>query len=392
MEPEFDAINHLVHPDDVGQLQALITGYLNQQVPKYEITFRMQHKAGHYLWLLSRTFAVRDDTGKLTRIVGVLTDITALKQTEEALKQSEERFELAMRGTNDGVWDWNLTTNTMYHSPRFKQMLGYEGDEVISLETSFVHVHPDDAPRLTTGLTAYLERKVPNYEHIIRVKHQQGHYLWIMTRALAVWNAEGKPVRMVGTYTDLTALKQTEEALRQAKEQAEVANRAKSIFLANMSHELRTPLNGILGYAQILRRDDHLTKEQTEGLHIIEKSGEYLLTLINDILDLAKVEAGKIEWSPTIVPLEEFLRGIEQLFQMRAAQKGLRFSYQPVAELPVAIRVDEKRLQQILINLLSNAIKFTEQGEVSLKVSYQAGILGFQVTDQGGGIAAADLD
>lgn len=159
-----------------------------------------------------------------------------------------------------------------------------------------------------------------------------------------------------------------------------------------MSHELRTPLNGILGYTQILSRNDNLTVAQQEGLHIIERSGDYLLALINDILDLAKVEAGKVELSPTIVSLEELLRGIELLFQMRAEPKGIQFSYQPLSELPMAIEADETRLRQILINLLGNAFKFTERGAVTLTVAYIEGELSFQVSDQGCGIAAADLD
>jgi signal transduction histidine kinase/ActR/RegA family two-component response regulator len=177
-----------------------------------------------------------------------------------------------------------------------------------------------------------------------------------------------------------------------AKGIAEVANHAKSTFLANMSHELRTPLNGILGYAQILSWDDNLTADQKEGLQIIEKSGDYLLTLINDILDLAKVEAGKVELFPKAVLLENFLQEIVQLFQLRAEEKGICFSYQPQSELPMVIEVDEKRLRQVLINLLGNAIKFTEQGKVTLTVSYQEDKLGFHIQDQGCGIAAADLE
>jgi len=159
-----------------------------------------------------------------------------------------------------------------------------------------------------------------------------------------------------------------EQKLKEAKMSAEAASYAKSSFLANMSHELRTPLNGILGYAQILARDNTLIPKQQEGINIIQRSGEYLLTLINDILDLSKIEAGKIELSLTDFHFAPFIQGITALFKMRAEQKAISFIYEPLSPLPVGIRADEKRMRQILINLLGNAIKFTSQGGVSLKV------------------------
>jgi signal transduction histidine kinase/DNA-binding NarL/FixJ family response regulator len=187
----------------------------------------------------------------------------------------------------------------------------------------------------------------------------------------------------------LTRQLQQAETARQA---AEVANQAKSVFLANMSHELRTPLNGILGYAQILNRDQSLTAKQRDGVGIIQRSGEYLLTLINDVLDLSKVEAGKLELYATAFNFGAFLQGITDLFQMRTQQKGISFHYEPLTSLPKSICADEKRLRQVLINLLGNAVKFTDQGEVVLKIGYQEDQIRFQVEDMGCGIAPADID
>jgi signal transduction histidine kinase/DNA-binding NarL/FixJ family response regulator len=207
-------------------------------------------------------------------------------------------------------------------------------------------------------------------------------------------------------YSDLAAVNTTLEAkvqertqelqeknthLQKAEATAQFANRAKSEFLANMSHELRTPLNGILGYAQILQRDKDLTSSQKDGLNIIYQCGDHLLNLINEVLDLSKIEARKMELCPTEFNFPDFLEGVGEICRIRAQQKGISLIYQPTTNLPQGVRADEKRLRQVLINLLGNAVKFTEVGKVTFKVGYHNYKIRFQVEDTGVGMAPEQL-
>ena len=287
---------------------------------------------------------------------------------EKYLKDSEERWQLALEGNNDGIWDWNCKTGEVFFSPRYKTMLGYCDEDLEPNVDSWMYlIHPDEFNQVMSIVENYWSGKSPHYISEHRLRCKDGSYKWILARGIALFK-DGAPTRMIGSHTDITDQKQVQIELTKAKEEADFANKAKSEFLANMSHELRTPLNGILGYVQIFQRDRNLTPKQIEGINVIKQCGNHLLNLIADILDLSKIEANKMELIENDFNFLDFLQGIVEICAVRSEQKGITFTFLPSANLPIGVYADDKRLRQILLNLLGNAIKFTSDGGVNFKV------------------------
>ncbi len=247
-----------------------------------------------------------------------------------------------------------------------------------------------------------LEPKGVSWRIVLEIVFSVAIVFLILLSIISIWSFSLKrevKKRTIELQDEISERKKIEVDLRKTKEEAEnayhqadSASRAKSQFLANMSHELRTPLNAILGYTQIFNRDPSLTTKQLEGIQIIQRSSEYLLTLINDILDITKAEADRTEIHPVEFNFTVFLKNVVDLFKMRAQQKGIAFIYEPLSILPTGLHADDKRLRQILINLLANAIKFTKRGGVTFKVSYDTGKIHFQIEDTGEGIAEEYID
>uniref|UniRef100_A0A0C1RKJ0 Circadian input-output histidine kinase CikA n=1 Tax=Tolypothrix bouteillei VB521301 TaxID=1479485 RepID=A0A0C1RKJ0_9CYAN len=330
------------------------------------------------------------------------------KRTLE-LQLSEERLKLALEGSGDGFWDWNLSTNEVYFSPKYFEMLGYDAREFPqNLSTWEQLVHPEDKVWVKEILQAHLKDCSVPYRFDYRLQTKSGEWKWIADYGkVVVWDENGKPLRMTGTHRDINERKQTEVELQRAKEAAEFANQAKSIFLANMSHELRTPLNVILGFAQVMSYDSSLTPEQQENLQIMHRSGEHLLSIINDVLDLSKIEAGRIILDESSFDLHALLYSLESMFRQRTEAKGLQLSLQIASDLPQFITTDANKLRQVLTNLLGNAVKFTPKGSVILtatrgakkgqnQVDNEKSIvfetLVFSVVDTGIGIASHELE
>lgn len=286
----------------------------------------------------------------------------------------------------------------VYANPKFESMFGYDSGELNEKPVAVINYAPDaqSAEQITNEIMYQLNKHGAATYEVHNVK-KDGTAFWCRANTSRFEHPEYGTV-YVAVHEDITVRKQAEEAIKQAKEaavnaaaQSAAANRAKSEFLANMSHELRTPLNGILGYAHILKQEKNLTSKQQNGLGIIQQCGDHLLTLINDILDLSKIEARKMEIHLNDFHLPTFLNNLAAIFRIRVQQKNISFSYEPLSPLPTFVRGDEQKLRQVLINILGNAVKFTDTGGVVFKVGYHEGKIRFQVEDTGIGIAPEKL-
>ncbi len=339
--------------------------------------------------------ASRDEIGRLAS--GLEEAKRILDGRQEALIESRERFALAVEGSRDGLWDWDLEGGRIYFSPQWKAQLGYGDQEIPHDFDEFEsRVHPEDLPQVEASLDRVFTGVSDQHEAEVRMRHRDGSWRWILARGRCVRDAEGRTVRLSGSHTDVTDRRRREEELQQARGEAEAATRAKSAFLATMSHELRTPMNAVIGFSELLQDGvaGELNEKQERYVGNIASSGRHLLELINDILDLSKVEAEKVELDLEEIDPVPVLRNLLEIVRSIAREKGLALELDLQGELPPIV-VDEGRLKQVLYNLLSNAIKFTEEGgrvELGARVVEKpdGSSLRIWVRDTGIGVAEED--
>ncbi len=339
-------------------------------------------------------------------------EVEERRRAEAGLRQSEERLQLATAAGNIGIWDWDVVNNILIWDQSMYTLYGIQREQFTGAFDAWSRMlHAEDRQYTEGEIQAALRGEREYAPEFRIVRPYDGKVRIIKALSKTYFNAEGVASRMVGSNIDITDRKQAEQELRRYKDHleeeveqrtaelvlarnaAETANLAKSTFLASMSHELRTPLNAILGFSSLMRRDQQLQEAQRKNLDIINRSGEHLLALINDVLEMAKIEAGRVQLEETQFDLGGMVRDVTDMMSLRAHEKGLQLLIDQASHFPRYIVGDEARLRQVLINLIGNAVKFTEVGGVTLRLGTRKNSIShlqIEVEDSGAGIAPAD--
>ena len=368
-----------LHPDDRKRCAQAWAAALRDG-SEYAIEVRHRRHDGVYRWFLTRAAPARDSAGQIVSWFGSTTEIHEFKLSEEARRESQRRLRFALESAAIGEWEVDLVTGKARTSREHDRCFGAEAPlENWSVEKFFSYVHPEERDEVRRKVRAAYEAQQDSHFEC-RVIWPDGSVHWLEAHSTTYLNADGKPSHVAGIVSDITARKTSEETLRQAY-------RHRDEFLANLSHEIRSPMAALMGYAELLsaRLKDPTDRDYVK---IIQNSGDHMLTLINDLLDLAKMEAGKLAIDRAPVALARLLNEVHTLLDRRAQEKGLRFTFRLDGSIPETILVDPTRLRQVLINLVGNAIKFTDRGQVEWVARFDAARarLEFEVADTGIGI------
>jgi PAS domain S-box-containing protein len=360
---------------------------------KYQLMVRADDGKDHDVTCYMANFPKAD--GSLGGSIGIFFDMTEQREMEQALLDSEARFRSIFNNAAAGVVVVDAQGKVLQANPAFCRFLGYSELEMLQIDHTMV-THPDDL-EASLRLYADVAKKRPKrFEHEKRYIRKDGGIVWGQINGTWVYDEHGKPLHAIVLVVDITEQKKAETEILKAKELAESSNRSKGEFLANMSHEIRTPMNGIIGITELVLGTE-LDEEQQECLEMVNQSAKSLLTLLNDLLDYSKVEAGKMELEQIDFDLGLLLQSILNPVRMEAQIKGLKFRVDIDPRLERVFCGDPVRLKQVLVNLVGNALKFTENGEISFRgrlssESSRGSRVEFVISDTGIGIADDKLE
>jgi two-component system, sensor histidine kinase and response regulator len=384
-----------IHPEDLEGV-VLSLGAAIDSGPDYQAEYRILTLNGEVRWLASRGQVVKDADGNPVRAIGTVSNITERKFLEEKLQYATDSLNIAQAAAGLATFDFNYGTTSRLCSDNFHALLGLPSSSKLDdLNQLYLRIHPDDLAQMRHAPLATTPQD-PSYRCEYRVLFDGGRERWIGEKATVSRDKSGNIVRITGAIVDISDLKSAEQATLDAKLAAEAANRAKSNFLANVSHEIRTPMNGVIGMSQILS-ETHLDNSQREYVDIIRGSANALLALINDVLDLSKIEADRLELECVDLDLRDVIYETVSAMALQSAVKGIELIVNVGIDVPVIARGDPGRLRQIVMNLIGNAVKFTHEGYVVLDATGVVGADGtltlkIEVTDTGIGIPADRLD
>lgn len=387
VETSYENFIKAVHPDDRQQLIEAVRACIHEGA-KYEIEHRCVWPDGSVRWMLEQGDVTRAADGRPLHMLGVVQDITARKLAEEKLQNTKLRLANAQRIARLGNWDYDIATGEIDWSDEIYQIFGRSAAEFTPNYENFLStIHPDDVAKFKASEQEALRTGVQDVKH--RIVLPNGAIRHVHELGEVYFDAAHKPLHMSGTVQDITLRVEREQQLQEAKEAAERANQAKSMFLSSMSHELRTPMNAILGFAQLLRMRDDLNQEQQESIQEIERAGRHLLELINEVLDLAKIEAGLRQVVLQPVRCCDLVDESISLTRSMARSHGVTLAEDDRSLCPIWLRADRRQLKQVLVNLITNAIKYNRpQGKVMLRLSrVTPGYARVEVSDTGIGIA-----
>ncbi len=381
-------------PDIAEQFEALIEQVFNTGQPVFDAEIRSDISESDVAkrFFLVNYSPIHAPDGKVDAVQCVLSDITDRMRAEQAKRRRERRFRVMADSIPEIIFTNRADGACDYQNARFYELTGMASGEAQGWGWTGA-LHPEDAQRCREQWTASVRSGAP-YECRYRLRLADGEYRWFMARSRPLFNREGRLIQWFGAATDIHDLVLAEKALSEARAAAEVANRAKSEFLANMSHEIRTPMTAIMGFLDVLL--SHTPEpDDLQSLPIIKRNAAYLLELINDILDLSKIEAHKLEFHKTRFSLQELVSDVHGSMSVCAREKGLPLSIEYDGPIPETLEGDRTRVRQILMNLITNAIKFTDRGQVRVIIRFLSDEVNpgiqFQVTDTGIGIKPHEL-